>query len=213
MLRYLLAVAVLVAACVSPTLAGEPVMKADPAYGVRYAEEQVVTLPQDQSTPYLTVFGDRNDPRLQTIVKWFDTNRTLAGLKGQTHFNVILTDTAMYRDRYASTVPALPCVRLQANNEEDPVAEFSGQNIPITADALAKGLNTKASNAECFRRRHQVEPTPVDPPAPPVNPVVPPPPAPKPHNVTWLVILLLGLAGGVVGAAKYFNDLYHGRKS
>ena len=32
MIRYLLAVALLVAACVSPVWAGEPVMKADAAY-------------------------------------------------------------------------------------------------------------------------------------------------------------------------------------
>jgi hypothetical protein len=192
-------------------------MKADPAYGVRYAEEQVVTLPQDQETPYLTVFGVRGDPRVQNIVKWFDTNRTLIGLKAQTHFNVIFTDQAMYRDRYASTVTALPCVRLQANNDDEPVAEFSGANVPMTPDALAKGLNTRASNAECFRRRHQVCPpvTPVTPIEPPVPPVTPPgpPPVPKPKNVTWLVIVLLGVLGGVLGATKYFGDLYHGRKA
>ena len=74
-------------------------MKADPAYGVRYAEEQIVTLPQDQETPYLTVFGERGDPRVQSIVKWFDTNRTLIGLKAQTHFNVIYADMPMYRGR------------------------------------------------------------------------------------------------------------------
>ncbi len=201
-------------ACVSPVL-GEPTMKADPAYGVRYAEEQVVTLPQDQETPYLTVFGERSDPRVQNIVKWFDTNRTLAGIKGQTHFNVIYADMPMFRDRYASTVQALPCVRLQANNEDEPVAEFSGTNVPMTADALARGLNTRATNAECFRRRHVCPPvTPIVPPVvPPVTPpIVPPPPVPRPANLTWLVIVLLGVLGGIAGAARYFSDLYHGRK-
>ena len=51
MIRYLLAVALLVAASCVPALAGESVMKADPAYGVRYTEEKVVALPQDQETP------------------------------------------------------------------------------------------------------------------------------------------------------------------
>ena len=102
MIRYLLAVALLVAASCVPVLAGEPVMKADPAYGVRYAQEQVVTLPQDQETPYLTLFGDRNDPKFRAMVKWFETNETLAGIKSQTHFNVIYSDQPMYGDRYAS---------------------------------------------------------------------------------------------------------------
>ncbi len=92
MIRYLLAVALLVAASCVPALAGEPVMKADPAYGVRYAQEQVVTLPQDQETPYLTLFGDRNDPKFREMVKWFETNETLVGIKSQTHFNVIYSD-------------------------------------------------------------------------------------------------------------------------
>jgi hypothetical protein len=124
---------------------------------------------------------------------------------------VIYADMPMYRDRYAGTISALPCVRLQANTDDEPVAEFSGTNIPLTADALARGLNARASNAECFRRRH-VCPTPPTPVDPPVTPP-PPPPAPKPANLTWLVLVLLGLVGGVAGAAKYFNDLYHGRKA
>ena len=168
MIRYLLAVALLVAASCVPALAGEPVMKADPAYGVRYAQEQVVTLPQDQETPYLTLFGDRNDPRFREMVKWFETNETLAGIKSQTHFNVIYSDSALYQERYASTAPALPCVRLQAVDEEQPVAEYAGLNVPLTADALARGLNTTASSAECFRRlRHCPAPQPQ--------------PQPKPH--------------------------------
>ena len=140
MLRCLLAVALLVAASCVPVSAGEPVMKADPAYGVRYAQEKVVTLPQDQETPYLTLFGDRNDPRFFAMLKWFDANETLASIKNQTHFNVIYSDQPMYRERYATTVSALPCVRLQAFDEDQPVAEYSGVNVPMTAEALAKGL-------------------------------------------------------------------------
>ena len=123
MVRYLLAVALLVAASCVSVVAGEPAMKADAAYGVVYAQEKVVTLPQDQETPYLTLFGDRNDARFNEVVGWFTTNKTLVGIKDQTHFNVIYSDDPMYRERYAATVPALPCVRLQAVNEDQPVAE------------------------------------------------------------------------------------------
>ena len=219
MIRYLLAVALLVAASCVPAWAGESVMKADPAYGVRYTEETVVALPQDQETAYLTLFGDRNDPKFNEMVKWFETNQTLAGIKSQTHWNVIYTDTAMYQERYANTMPALPCVRFQAAGEEQPVAEYAGVNVPMTADALAKGLNTSASSAECFRRwRHnhspqpqpQPQPNPRPDPAPQPLPVVPP--APKPHDLTWVLLGVLALIGGAVGAAKHFSDVYHGRK-
>ena len=201
MIRYLLAVAVLVAASCVPALAGEPVMKADPAYGVRYAQEKVVALPQDQDTPYLTLFGDRNDWKFTEMVKWFDTNETLAGIKGQTHWNVIYTDNLLYAERYAGTVPALPCVRLQAVGEDQSVAEYAGANVPMTADALAKGLNSAAGSAECFlpwRRNHNC-PTPhpqppkplhVDPPAPPLPPTPPPAPqpAPKQESLPWMLL-------------------------
>src|SRR5574340_146432 len=100
MIRYLLAVALLVAASCAPAWAGESVMKADPAYGVRYSEEKVVTLPQDEETPYLTLFGDRNDPKFRTMVKSFEVNEPLVGVRNQTHFNVIYSDQPIYRDRY-----------------------------------------------------------------------------------------------------------------
>lgn len=217
MIRYLLAVALLVAACVSPVWAGEPVMKADAAYGVRYAEEKVVALPQDQETPYLTLFGERNDPKFREMVKWFEKNDTLVGLKSQTHYAVIYSDMPMYRERYAETMPALPCVRLQAVGEDQPVAEFSGANVPMTADAMARGLNTRAGSAECFRRlRHncpQPQPQPNPDPAPqPITPPPTPPLAPKPHDITWLLLGVLAIVGAGLGAAKHFSDVYHGRR-
>ena len=215
MIRYLLAVALLVAASCVPALAVEPVMKADPAYGVRYAQEQIVTLPQDQEMPYLTLFGNRNDPKFLVMVKWFETNETLIGIKNQTHFNVIYSDMAMYRDRYASTIPALPCVRLQAVNEDQPVVEYSGIKVPMTADALAKGLNTSASNAECFRRRCPKPQPQPKPPAPihidqPVQPL--PPPTPKSDSFPWLLFGVLTIVGGALGAKKYVKDTYRGCK-
>ena len=215
MIRYLLAVALLVAASCAPARAGESVMKADAAYGVRYAEEKVVTLPQDQEKPYLTLFGDRNDPKFRAMVKWFDGNDTLVGIKNQTHFTVIYSDMPMYRERYASTMPALPCVRLQAVDEDQPVAEFWGANVPMSADALARGLSTSATNAECFRRRHEnhCQPRPEPQPDPAPQPITPPPPAPKPYDLTWVILAALGLAGLVAGAAKHFSDVYHGRKA
>ena len=114
-----------------------------------------------------------------------------------------------------ATVPALPCVRLQDITEEEPVAEYSGVNVPMTPDALARGLNSRASNAECFRRRHNCpEPQPVVPviPDPPVQPVVPQPPVPKARDLTWVLISLLGLAGAVAGTATYFGKLYRSQK-
>jgi hypothetical protein len=215
MIRYMLA-ALLVLGMFAPSWAAEPAMKADAAYGVRYAKERVVSLPQDQHTPYLTLFGDRDDPKFQEMVSWFQKHEMLRAIKDQTHFNVLYSDTTMYQDRYASTVPALPCVRLQAMDNPMPVAEYSGLNVPMTADALAKGLNTQAKAAECFRRRRRVEPDtepppfivdPLPQPLSPVKPVV----KPKRSTTPTLLLVFLCVAGGVLGALRHFQDVYRGR--
>ena len=159
-------------ACCNPCMAE---MKADAAYGVAYIQEQVVELPQDQFKPYITVFGNPSDARYQAVVKWFDTNQTLATIKDGTHFNVIPTNSVMFRDRYAATTPNALVVRLQAVDVDQPIVELVGNQVPMTADALANHLNSTASSAECFRRQRcepapntDPKPQPLSPPAPPV---------------------------------------------
>lgn len=223
MIRYLLAVAILVTASCLSANAAEPVMKADPGYGVLYAQEQVVTLPQDRHKPYLTLFGDRNDPRFQEIVQWFDEslqdrNQTLTGIKAQTHYNVIYSDTPLYRERYAKTISMLPCVRLQAVDEVKPIAEYSGLSIPMTADALARGLNVTATASECFRRWRSDTPDPgiapplnVDPPAQPLLP--PAPTGPTSPTTPWLLLGILATVGALLGGAGHFREVYYARKA
>jgi hypothetical protein len=214
MIRYLLA-SILVLGCLAPVWANEPAMKADAAYGVRYTEERVINLPQDQFKPYLTLFGDRHDPKFKSMVKWFDKNKTLTELRDQTHYNVIYSDTRLYRDRYAEAVPILPCVTLQSIADREPVAEFAGLNVPMTADALAKGLNTRAKASQCFKGRRQsapdedeedVAPYAVDPPPQPLSA------EPSVKRLSGSIILLiLAIVGGVLGAVKHFSDEYRGR--
>jgi hypothetical protein len=214
MIRYLLA-SILVLGSLAPVWANEPAMKADAAYGVRYTEERVVNLPQDQFKPYLTLYGDRDDPKFRAMVRWFEDNKTLVELKDQTHYNVIYSDTRMYRDRYSEAIPVLPCVTLQSIADRKPVAQFAGLNIPMTADALAKGLNSRARASQCFRERRQavddedqeeVAPYAVDPPPQPLSAE----PAVKRLSGS-IILLILAIVGGVLGAVKHFSDEYRGR--
>jgi hypothetical protein len=177
-------------------------------------------LPQDQNRPYLTIFGDPRDARFQEIVTWFETQHTLIEFKRQTHYNVITTDSVLYRDRYADTVDQLPLIRLQTANVDDEAIEFKGNSIPMSADALGKGLNTKASQVECFRRRPKnqnviiVNPQPDNVAPPYVSPgpqPLPPSPAPSAARVPWLFLGILFLVGGVAGAIKHFRDIYSGK--
>lgn len=197
MKRMLFIVALL---CATPTLARET-MKADAAYGVRYIAEQVVQLPQDEQKPYLTVVGSQSDPQFKTLCDWFDSNPTLHDIKNQTHFSAIPTQSAHWFERLAPTYHNVPAVRLQ-DASGNIVAEFSGNQLPMTADALAHGLNRQASVAECFRRtpNHNSDPAP--------QPLMP---APKPHGNTfpWLLLGVLVTVGGGLGLAKGWRDLYY----
>lgn len=213
MMRILLILALLVAGLASPCY-GQ--MKADASYGVRYAKEQVFDLPQDGDKPYLTVFGNVNDPRFAQVQKWFQTDDTLIAIKDQCHFNVIATNTVEFRDKFASNTPAALVVRMQAKDVDAPVVELVAAQVPMSAEALARHLNTQAKSAECFRRKAPknqqvviVNPGRTDPAPQPL-----PPPGKKPPKSTpvWPIsiglTLLAAIVGGYLGVRKEWIAKY-----
>lgn len=192
-------------------------MRADAAYGVKYTEERVLQLPQDQHKHYLTVIGNPADARFVEIQGWFKNHEHLKAIKDQTHFNAISTTSVMFIERYKNTVPATPCVRLQ---DADGVTIFqaSGDNLPMSPDALSNAVKT-----ECLRRRKNNPPV-----APPVAPL--PDPAPQPlgpalqpdvqpavtEGSDWPApmalagCILAGLViGGSVGVAKEYKKTHY----
>lgn len=221
MIRALLS-CLMVLALAAGTCLGETA-KADAAYGVRYVQERVVDLPQDDYKPYLTVFGKSTDPRYQELVKSFEQNPTLKAIKDQTHFNAISTDGVMF-SRYAHENPAALAVKFQAVNDDKEtyttIVHLVGDQIPMSADALAKALNREARSAECFRRQRQIiinnennnnlaspevdpEPQPLSPSKPPVKPA-----KEVPH---WpgVVLAIAGFCvGGVLGLRKWWAQTY-----
>ena len=187
MIRYLLAVALLVAAC---CVAGLGRRACDESRcrlrsALRRRESRNVAAGSGDAIPDVVRREERS--QVPRMVKWFETNNTLVGIKSQTHFAVIYSDMPMYRDRYASTMPALPCVRLQAVGEDEPVAEFVRRERPDDCRCMARGLNMRAGSAECFRRlRHncpQPQPQPNPNPDPAPQPITPPP-RPLPSRMT-----------------------------
>jgi hypothetical protein len=179
----------------TPVMARD-VMRADAAYGVKYAAEQV-ELPKDQSRLYLTVVGNQSDPRYRTICEWFDRNPTLREMRDQTHFSAIPKSSPHWFERLAPNYRETPCVRLQAASG-DIVAEFAGSDLPMTADALAHGLNGRAKN--CFRRTpDDVDPTPQPLPAP----------VPRQQHFPWIALGLLTAAGSGLGFGKQWYDTYY----
>ncbi len=192
-------------------------------YGVINTQERILTLPQDQTTWYVSLFGDTNDPKFHELKSWFKQNKELANLKRQVHFNEYVTGQVRY-ERYAKNMPGLPCIRVQ--NEKGVVtSEFWGAYIPMTSEALYQGIvgdvEDKASWG-CLgnRRRDRCCPKPIPlqpqppinpPPLPPVGPPdlkpVDPEPEPDQSNALWIMLLVMAaFAGAGFGFAQSYRS-------
>lgn len=124
----------------------------DTGFGVTYAKERVIKLPRDANKFFVTVIGNPNDPRFNTIKGWFTTVPTLADLKSQTHFNSISTSQVDYKDKYAKYVPATPLVRVQTA-KGGVIYQVSGDNIPMSGESLSRAINTELLDR--WRERRQ----------------------------------------------------------
>lgn len=212
---FAIALTLTMALCAVPCSAGEPALRADASYGVRYAQEQVIQLPQDQGRFYLTVFGNDGEYRYEQVKNWISTDPQLSAVRLQTTYNTYRVDSVMFRERYAQGVSNIPCVRLQ-DNQGNVVYEAVGTSVPMSAEALYNGM------AEgCRRHRHcRPQPNPQPFPQPPVSPapvapiVNPPKPTPAPvvHDfpspaaLAALIGVGLVLGGGVAFGACFKKD-------
>jgi hypothetical protein len=196
--------------------------KADAAYGVRYVQERVVELPQDQFKPYLTVFGSEKDARFKALVKSFDENPTLKAIKDQCHFNAITHESDNWIAKYSAENPKDLVVKMQAVDADMTVVDVTvlvGNQIPMTGDSLAKLLNRESMKAECFRRKPiiinnnnlNVVPN-TDPPAQPLLPPSKPDNKPaKTQGPLWPSFVLVGLAsmvGVFLGVRRKWRETY-----
>jgi len=195
--------------------AGEPVMRADAAYGVRYAQEQVIQLPQDQGRFYLSVFGNEGEYRYEQVKSWIASDPQLSALKAQTIYNTYRVDSVMYRERYAQGISDIPCVRLQTA-QGHVVFEATGTNIPMSAEGLYNSI------AEGCRKRNHCRPSPSPAPSPVPSPAPTPSPAPAPAPIVkpsdfpktgvWIGIVVAGLViGGAAGVGGSLKKEFKGK--
>lgn len=202
---------------------------ADTVNGV-LAEERVVNLPNDSGKWYVSVVGDANDPRYNEILGWFASNPSLKKLRDRVHFCQVTSDTAIYKERYAGNVKALPTVRMQ-KADGNVVFEAAGKNIPMTAAGLNGALASGVATAEGIRpvlpwrrdmeNRYGPGPCPNPNPQPQPQPI--PDPEPQPiddggapvidepvqSQVQWVWLPVLCFAGlGIGVACGYGRQLY-----
>jgi len=200
--------------------------------GAAEVEERVIDLPADQGKWYISVVGERN-AEYRKLVVWFGTNKSLVSLRNQTHFRCITTDTAIFKDRYASNTKGLPMVRVQGPKGVV-VYEAYGAGLPVTAKGLytqiavaakrVKNANQVLPWRRLMERKQRQSPTPSPPTVPPADP----PPldyeaqpidfedAPEFEGVddspsTALVVILAiigALAGGITGVVVQWKRTY-----
>jgi hypothetical protein len=181
-----------------------------PAFGLRYEAngtgEQVLILPQDQDKFYFTLIGDPNTLQFQRITDWFDSHAGLKSIKDRTHFNVIDTNSIMYRERYQHTTTGVPTVRLQAANGSV-IYQSVGAQVPVTPDLLYFEVDK-----ECLKRWNNCPICPKPQPKPQPKPEPGPEPLPAPpvsEFPPWWFMLLSFVAGSVGGvAAQYAKNYY-----
>lgn len=195
-------------------------LSADAAYGVKHAQERVITLPQDQGKWYVSLFGDPTDLQYQRLQKWFQSHSGLTHLRGQVHYNEYSSKSTRYQ-RYAKSMPGLPCVRVQ-NSKGVVTSEFWSKYIPLTGEALFNGIKGDLRDGTSWgmtgqrnRLRCRPKPTPpapLEPPTPPVEPIDNPPnlePEPEPESeksgFPWLLALTAAIIGGGVGVGQGFK--------
>lgn len=171
--------------------------------------ERVDVLPQDANKLYLTVYGNCDEPRYQTLCHWFATK--LSDIRDRFHYRIIETHTPLFHDRYSKFVPTTPC--LQVMDGESKVLELSGRDLPHDAGQLRNVLQRV-----CPLRRpdpQPINPQPMNPQPQVIHPqpqiiVVPTPSVPvepakpsEPEFPTGLLITLvaiaavIGIGGGV----------------
>lgn len=178
--------------------------------------------------------GTATDTNYQRVLGWFNNDTKMKKLRDTVHFCPVTTDTAIYRERYATTtgsykITALPCVRLQ-RADGTVVYQACGKYIPMTSQglygALANGVQASEGIRPILPWRREMDrrcpgpcPTPGPQPGPspdpepqPIDPQPPiePPDAPEVESdlpPVWLIVLMLVVGVGA-GVAYQWKKTY-----
>lgn len=200
-----------VAICVVVTLLGCcPKCPAAEIGGV-LTNERVVNLPQDQTKWYISIVGTKDAEHYERLIGWFNTNENLAKLKSQVHFKPVNVDTVIFNERYKSNIKGLPTVRVQ-EADGTVVYEAAGKYLPLTSNGLYGAIADATSVAQNirpilpWRRQMESRPCPGPCPTPPAPEPTPEPDDGGPPEVddsgfSIVLVVLLCLLSGVVGAA------------
>lgn len=140
MVRYLLCAVLLCAAIAPFAIAADGVL----------CEERIANLPQDGGKWHVSLFGDRNDPKLAKLEDWFKSHERLSDLRGKVHYHVYYSDMPIFKLRYQKDTPVLPAIKVQ---EADGAVVYGAtrDSIPYSADALYSAIAIAGNEVQGIR--------------------------------------------------------------
>lgn len=129
--------------------------------------QQLDRLADDSDKWFTTVIVDRRGgAQEQRMLAWFAADATLAELKAKTHFNVLASSDAYYRENYSPKPPSLPAVIVQRpppKNSSQGVVVYRayGGTFPRSAgrlgDEVRSAITREYEGCIGCRRRRSVD--------------------------------------------------------
>lgn len=192
MKQFLLILAFLFAVATPAVACDNPACKCEDCKCVNCDEccktGQAVTPVDDSKSPVLMVVGSKNDATYQTYVKWAQATTS--------RYHAVTTDSPMYAERYAGTVPVTPKVIIVENL----TGKVLYKGNPISQAELGNRWRNSCPDGNC--RPRNPEPAPVQPAPAPIAPVAEPiPDTDDSSGLAWYWYVLAAVGG--VGAGGY----------
>lgn len=117
-----------------------------PTIAADYAQEQVMSLPEDGNVWATLVFTTdawQTNPTERKVVAWFSSNNKLASLVAQTKFHHYTASSLIYKHKFASVVQnQFPCIIVQTFDGKK-AYKISGANMPSSGEDLAAAIDNK----------------------------------------------------------------------
>jgi hypothetical protein len=109
--------------------------------GFAYAQTaQRVAPPNDEGSYYLTIFGHEGDQSYENLKYLMRTPEvTAAARNAEVKYSEVDAESTMYATRYASSMPALPCIRIQ-RPDGTTAYQTTGNNVPTSRDDIVAAI-------------------------------------------------------------------------
>ena len=183
-------------------------------------DSRVINLPEDGNAFHLSLFlnNDYMQKKDRQIVAWFETNNTLRSVKAQSHFHIYTPDDEVYRARFASDIPSLPCIMFQDSTGKVYYKATNPQSQEQVVSAFATLFDKKPWRR--VRPWLRPKPGPGPGPGPGPNPSPGPEPIDTPPNIgpipdtpipdsqefPWLLFfIIVGGAGGTMALFQWYT--------